>query len=110
MYLSDWRSLSRLEQGAKRAVQGLTCDNNWLRNDSTVAVLIVSDEDNCSLTGGSFGCKEEERDGRELFEKLSEIRSRVRMQRYMEFSFKSQIEGAPVMLLVFQWWAIPILS
>lgn len=38
------------EQGIRQAVTALDCQsaNPWLRSDSTVAVLIVSDEDNCS--------------------------------------------------------------
>lgn len=40
---------SGLEQGIYQAVNGLSCDGGqWLRPNSTVAVLIVSDEDNCS--------------------------------------------------------------
>ena len=37
------------EEGFRMAHVGLTCDNSyWLRPDSKIAVLIVSDEDNCS--------------------------------------------------------------
>ncbi len=37
------------EQGVRQAVVGLQCySNSWLRDDSTLAVLIISDEDNCS--------------------------------------------------------------
>lgn len=44
------------EAGIKEAVNGLRCtEMPWLRNDSTVAVLIVSDEDNCSTEGK--GCR-----------------------------------------------------
>ena len=40
------------EAGIKEAVNGLRCtENPWVRNDSSVAVLIVSDEDNCSFDG-----------------------------------------------------------
>ena len=40
------------EAGIKEAVNGLRCtENPWVRNDSSVAVLIVSDEDNCSING-----------------------------------------------------------
>lgn len=47
------------EQGIRQAVTGLQCSNNpWLRADSTVAVLIVSDEDNCSNDGA--GCQGED--------------------------------------------------
>ena len=44
------------EQGIRQAVNGLSCSNMpWVRNDSTVAVLIVSDEDNCSKNGSGCG-------------------------------------------------------
>ncbi len=44
------------EQGIYRAVNGLKCNNgNWLRDDAVLAVLIVSDEDNCSRDGS--GCR-----------------------------------------------------
>jgi hypothetical protein len=37
------------EQGIRQAVNGLKCpEKPWVRPDSTVAVLILSDEDNCS--------------------------------------------------------------
>lgn len=37
------------ERGILQAVNGLKCNGgNWLRTDSTLAILIVSDEDNCS--------------------------------------------------------------
>ena len=37
------------EQGILQAVNGLTCNGgSWLRSDSTLAVLIISDENNCS--------------------------------------------------------------
>ncbi len=40
------------EEGIRQAVNGLKCtEHPWVRGDSTVAVLIVSDEDNCSLDG-----------------------------------------------------------
>ncbi len=40
------------EEGFRQAVNGLKCiENPWVRPDSTVAVVIVSDEDNCSLKG-----------------------------------------------------------
>lgn len=42
-----------LEQGIRQAVNGLRCtETPWLRPNSTVAVLIVSDEDNCSNGSG----------------------------------------------------------
>lgn len=44
------------EQGIRQAVVGLRCTQKpWLRPGSTVAVLIVSDEDNCSLDGADCG-------------------------------------------------------
>jgi hypothetical protein len=44
------------EQGVLQSVTGLSCaQNSWVRKDSTIAVLIVSDEDNCSRDGA--GCK-----------------------------------------------------
>lgn len=43
------------EQGIRMAVEGLSCPQaNWLRPNSSIAVLIVSDEDNCSNRGS--GC------------------------------------------------------
>lgn len=43
------------EMGIRQAVNGLRCtENPWVRADSTLAVLIVSDEDNCSKDGS--GC------------------------------------------------------
>lgn len=40
------------EQGIYRAVNGLKCnDGNWLREDAVLAILFVSDEDNCSRDG-----------------------------------------------------------
>jgi hypothetical protein len=44
------------EQGIRQAVAGLSCPTaDWLREASTVAVLIVSDEDNCSKNGQDCG-------------------------------------------------------
>ncbi len=44
---------SSLEQGVHMAVEALKCPTtSWVRPDSTVAVLIVSDEDNCSTGDG----------------------------------------------------------
>lgn len=44
------------EQGIRQAVVGLRCtEKPWLRPGSTLAVLIVSDEDNCSLDGSDCG-------------------------------------------------------
>ncbi|SMF56409.1 hypothetical protein [Pseudobacteriovorax antillogorgiicola] len=41
------------EQGIRRAVEGLACSSTpWVRTDSSIAVLIVSDEDNCSDGNG----------------------------------------------------------
>ncbi len=46
------------EQGIRQAVGGLSCSSTpWLRESSTVAVLVVSDEDNCSNNGK--GCERE---------------------------------------------------
>jgi hypothetical protein len=43
------------EMGIRMAVAGLSCaEANWVRSGSSVAVLIVSDEDNCST--GASGC------------------------------------------------------
>ena len=40
------------EQGIRMAVEGLSCPQaNWLRPNSSIAVLFVSDEDNCSNRG-----------------------------------------------------------
>ncbi len=44
------------EQGIRQSVVGLRCtEKPWVRSSSTLAVLIVSDEDNCSLDGGDCG-------------------------------------------------------
>jgi hypothetical protein len=44
------------EQGIRQAVVGLRCtEKPWLRPGSSLAVLIVSDEDNCSLDGDGCG-------------------------------------------------------
>lgn len=36
------------ERGIGQAVASLNCDTPWIRNNSNIAVLIVSDSDNCS--------------------------------------------------------------
>ncbi len=50
------------ERGILQAVNGLKGECNqsgsWLRSNSTVAVLIISDEDNCSSNGGDCGSDE----------------------------------------------------
>ncbi|HET9237559.1 MAG TPA: hypothetical protein VFO10_09930, partial [Oligoflexus sp.] len=47
---------SGFEQGIRQAVVGLRCPGkNVVRAGSTLAVLIVSDEDNCSQDGGDCG-------------------------------------------------------
>lgn len=44
------------EQGVRQAVVGLNCtETPWVRPNSTLAVLIVSDEDNCSKDGADCG-------------------------------------------------------
>jgi hypothetical protein len=44
------------EQGVRQSVVGLRCtEKPWLRAGSSVAVLIVSDEDNCSRDGSNCG-------------------------------------------------------
>ncbi|MBC7530658.1 MAG: VWA domain-containing protein [Oligoflexus sp.] len=49
---------SAVEEGIRQAVNGLRCtEAPWVRLNSTVAVLIVSDEDNCSSNGS--GCKKQ---------------------------------------------------
>jgi hypothetical protein len=41
------------EMGVKRAVEGLQCNGGgWLRNGSQIAILIVSDADNCTNRAG----------------------------------------------------------
>ncbi len=43
---------SNNEEGIRQAVNGLRCDRTpWVRPNASVAVLIVSDEDNCSSRG-----------------------------------------------------------
>jgi len=49
-----------IERGIFRAVVGLKAEckpQPWLRPDSTLAVLIVSDEDNCSIENGQYACQ-----------------------------------------------------
>lgn len=43
-----------VEQGIRTARMGLACSNNWLRKNSSIAVFIVGDEDNCNYNGN--GC------------------------------------------------------
>ncbi|WP_141732099.1 hypothetical protein [Oligoflexus tunisiensis] len=44
------------EQGIRQSVVGLRCtEKPWVRTGSTLAVLIVSDEDNCSNDGSDCG-------------------------------------------------------
>jgi len=44
------------EQGIRQSVVGLRClEKPWLRPASTLAVLIISDEDNCSVDGKDCG-------------------------------------------------------
>jgi hypothetical protein len=67
-----------LERGILRAVVGLKAEcklQPWLRTDSTLAVLIVSDEDNCSLSGGTYGCQgKPDLNSNYLFDYISTIR------------------------------------
>lgn len=43
---------SGYEEGIRMAVEGLSCKTaNWLRPNSSIAILFVSDEDNCSQDG-----------------------------------------------------------
>lgn len=43
---------STQEKGIKEAVNGLKCTGNpWVRDNSSIAVLFISDEDNCSYNG-----------------------------------------------------------
>ena len=67
---------SGLERGILRAVQGIECDNNWLRSDSVLAVLIISDEDNCSLNG-AYACQDnvDELTGQLLINRLMSTRT-----------------------------------
>jgi hypothetical protein len=53
-----------VERGISQAVRGLSSNclftSKWLRDDSAVAVLFISDEDNCSIdSNGSYGCQGE---------------------------------------------------
>lgn len=48
---------SSVEQGIFMAVEGLKCNTNWLRPNSNVAVLIVSDEENSCLNATNPSCK-----------------------------------------------------
>ena len=48
---------SGIERGILQAVNGLSCSsNNWTRSNSTVAVLILSDEENCSASAPLDSC------------------------------------------------------
>ena len=56
---------SHLEQGITQGVVGLTCSSApWVRPHSAIAVLIVSDEDNCSSDGKD--CKGESYDNEQF--------------------------------------------
>ncbi len=55
--VKTWRK-SPNEQGIKAAVEGMRCQETpWLRDESALAILIVSDEDNCNLDGR--GCEDD---------------------------------------------------
>ena len=71
-----------LERPILRAVQGLKSDcfsgpGKWLRDGSTVAVLIVTDEDNCHIDlDQGYGCQGlADKDGAYLTNYLSSIRT-----------------------------------
>jgi hypothetical protein len=72
---------SGIEKGIYQAVRGLggaDCGSlNWVRPDSTVAVLIVSDEDNCQIDAQSgYDCVGDAyRDGKYLTDYLATIRT-----------------------------------
>ena len=62
-----------VEEGVYQARAALeSCGANWLRPDSSLAVLIVSDEDNCS---NGEGCTDEGSEASWLIDYLNEIRS-----------------------------------
>lgn len=59
------------ERGVYQAVEGLKCSPDWVRANSVVAVLIVSDEDNCS----DGACPSlDEKTGKLLLDYLNSIR------------------------------------
>lgn len=58
---------------AVRSLQGSCLAKPWIRPDSTLAIMIVSDEDNCSDGKGCFG--EDHAEGRFLTSYLSTIRN-----------------------------------
>jgi hypothetical protein len=64
------------EQGIRMAVEGLSCPQaNWLRPNSSIAVLFVSDEDNCSNRGR--GCQAPYNSPNYLINHLSQNLGRV---------------------------------
>lgn len=64
------------EQGIRMAVEGLNCPQaNWLRPNSSIAVLFVSDEDNCSNRGR--GCQAPYNSPNYLINHLSQNLGRV---------------------------------
>ena len=67
-----------IERGILRSVVGLKAQCKalpWLRSDSTLAVLIVSDEDNCSIENGKYACQgQPDLNSNYLFDYLSTIR------------------------------------
>jgi len=59
------------ERGVYQALEGLKCSPDWVRANSVVAVLIVSDEDNCS----DGACPSvDEKTGKMLLDYLASIR------------------------------------
>jgi hypothetical protein len=70
--------LAGVERGILRSVVGLKAQcktQPWLRSDSTLAVLIVSDEDNCSIENGQYACPgQPDLNSNYLFDYLSTIR------------------------------------
>lgn len=68
------------ERGIAQAVLGLQCPQQpWVRQDSTIAVLVLTDEDNCHIGNfddGNYGCQGEPgRAGEHLTDYLSTIRT-----------------------------------
>lgn len=68
-----------IERPILKAAEALKCRSwfqSWLRPDSTVAVLILTDEDNCHIDLASgYGCAgQADRDGKYLIDNLASIR------------------------------------
>ena len=76
---------SNYEQGILQAKHALDCeDSPWIRDGSSIAVLFVSDEDNCDLHEGE--CRENSEIKVEFLDHLNSIRPDGRAKVYGLFS------------------------